>query len=429
MNPDWETKKLSEICLIRPPKSEARKRLNGSDLVSFVPMADLETDQKMLNLNKVKPFEKVVKGYTYFADEDVLLAKITPCFENGKLGIARNLENGVGFGSSEYIVFRPYKTLDNEFLYYFLSRDRFREEGGLRMRGAVGHKRVDKEFIENYEIPVPPIEEQRRIVAVLDEALAGVQQVISHTERNLQNAQDLFDFYLQSIFAEIYEQHEVVKMSDLSTEITDGDHSPPPKSQTGIPFITISNINKETRQIDFSDTFMVPEEYYQNLKDKRKPARGDLLYTVTGSFGIPVVVDFDKKFCFQRHIGLIRPTSETNTKWLYYLILSPQLSKQASERATGTAQKTVSLKVLRNFDVPKVPPNGQRAIVAQLDDLAAETQRLQAIYEQKLTALHELKQSILQQAFSGQLRLDQSESPPLLVTRNQIGLISTREAA
>lgn len=126
-------------------------------------------------------------------------------------------------------------------------------------------------------------------------------------------------------------------MSEITTDITDGDHQPPPKSQSGIPFITISNIDKQNRKVDFSNTFKVSPEYFEKLKSNRKPRKGDLLYTVTGSYGIPVVVDHDMNFCFQRHIGLIRPNDETNSKCLYYILLSRYLLNQADECATGTA--------------------------------------------------------------------------------------------
>src|SRR5262249_45406569 len=152
-----------------PPKSEAKRKLNDTDLVSFVPMEDLGIDQKYLKPTAERQLGQVAGSYTYFADGDVLLAKITPCFENGKLGIAKGLTNGIGFGSSEYFVFRPKESLSNEYLYYFLSQDRFRAEGERSMSGAVGHKRVSKEFIEHCQIPLPPLAEQQRIVAILDE--------------------------------------------------------------------------------------------------------------------------------------------------------------------------------------------------------------------------------------------------------------------
>ncbi len=200
MSSGWQTKKLSEVCQIKPSKKEAKEVLAESDLVSFVPMNDLGIRQKTLIHKEEKALGKVVGNYTYFADNDVLLAKITPCFENGKLGIAQGLKNGIGFGSSEYIVFRSKGEIDPEYLFYYLSQDSFRDAGAKVMTGAVGHKRVPKEFIENYRIPLPRLEEQKRIVAILDEAFAGIDTAIANTEKNLANARELFESYLNSVF-------------------------------------------------------------------------------------------------------------------------------------------------------------------------------------------------------------------------------------
>jgi len=165
---NWRIDQLKDICTIKPPKSEVRKKLTDIDDVSFVPMEDLGINQQFILPSKTRPLSEVIKSYTYFADGDVLLAKITPCFENGKLGIADNLTNGVGFGSSEYIVLRPKESFIKEWLYYYLQRESFREEGKMNMTGAVGHKRVSKEFIESYPIPIPPLNEQRVIVKQID---------------------------------------------------------------------------------------------------------------------------------------------------------------------------------------------------------------------------------------------------------------------
>src|SRR3989338_6857840 len=195
----WEVKKLVDVCEVKPPKKEARDKLKENDPVSFVPMEDLGINQKVLIPIKERKLKEVEGSYTYFANGDVLLAKITPCFENGKLGIAKSLKNGVGFGSSEYIVFRTNRNLFSEYLYYFLLRPQFREEGAKRMTGAVGHKRVSKEFIENIEIPLPPLPIQKRIVAILDKAFESITKAKENAEKNLNNANEVFDSYLQSV--------------------------------------------------------------------------------------------------------------------------------------------------------------------------------------------------------------------------------------
>ena len=202
MKADWEVKPLGDVCTIKPPKSEARAKLADGDDVSFAPMEDLGIGVKYLDPRRTRHLSEVSGSYTYFADGDVLLAKITPCFENGKLGVARGLTNGVGFGSSEYIVLRPSLSLDAEFLYYYLARPTFLEEGARTMTGAVGHKRVTKEFVERYRIPVPPLPEQRRIVTILDEAFEGIATAKANAERNLVSAREVFNSHLQSVFTE-----------------------------------------------------------------------------------------------------------------------------------------------------------------------------------------------------------------------------------
>jgi len=215
----WPTRTLAEVCQIKPPKAEVRRSVAATDLVSFVPMEDLGIDQKVLVPKQVRPVSDVLGSYTYFADGDVLLAKITPCFENGKLGIAAQLTNGIGFGSSEYIVFRPGPSVVKDWLYYFLSRESFRTEGAENMSGAVGHKRVAKTFVEAYPIPVPPIPEQQRIVAILDEAFDGIATVKASAEKNLQNAREIFESHLQSAFSQRSEGWKVTTVDQISTNL------------------------------------------------------------------------------------------------------------------------------------------------------------------------------------------------------------------
>lgn len=292
--------------------------------------------------------------------------------------------------------------INGNFLFYTLLAKQPEITGN---EGAV-FPSINKKQIQSLNIWVPPISEQKRIVAILDDAFAAIDKVVANTEKNLANARELFNSYLNALLSGNENNWVNIELSELTEHITDGDHSPPPKSATGIPFITISNIDKTNNTIDFSDTFFVPKSYYQTLKGKRRPQYGDVLYTVTGSFGIPVIIDFKKEFCFQRHIGLIRPTNEIDSKCLYYILLSRMVREQATERATGTAQKTISLKVLRSIVIPKIPIDEQLDFVSRLDSLSGQTQKLESIYQQKLSALAELKQSILQKAFSGELTAD-----------------------
>jgi type I restriction enzyme, S subunit len=193
--------RLIDCCEIKPPKSEARKLLDPDELVSFVPMASLGKYRKELILDKDKKLADVSGSYTYFAENDVLLAKITPCFENGKLGIATGLTNGIGFGSSEFIVFRPNDSLNSEYLYHFLNRTSLRAQGQLVMTGAVGHKRVPKEFIENLTIPLPPISEQKDQVNILGELSVEIVALEIVYQTKLNSLDELKKSLLQKAFS------------------------------------------------------------------------------------------------------------------------------------------------------------------------------------------------------------------------------------
>ncbi len=297
-------------------------------------------------------------------------------------------------GTLQYIL--PKENIDLDYLNYSLMSVDFKKY----VAGAAIPHIYFKDY-KNEPFLWMSLPKQQRIVAILDKAFAAIAKAKANAEHNLLNAKELFESYLQGVFEN--GDWEKVKLSELAKDITDGDHMPPPKSNEGFPFITISNINKQNRKIDFSDTFKVPKEYFDKLKGNRKPRKGDVLYTVTGSYGIPVLIEDDFEFCFQRHIGLIRPKENISSKWLYYWILSPNAFFQANDTATGTAQKTVSLTALRSFLLPKMTLKEQQTIVQKLDALQAETKKLEAIYQQKTNDLEELKKSVLQKAFSGEL--------------------------
>lgn len=159
---------------------------------------------------------------------------------------------------------------------------------------------------------------------------------------------------------------EHYKLNDICISISDGDHQPPPKADKGIPFVTIANITK-TNKFDFTDTMYVPREYYDALDSKRRPACGDVLYSVVGSFGIPVFITDDKEFVFQRHIAILRPDKEKVVpEFLYYTMLSRDFYMKADAVALGAAQRTVSLTSLRAMEIDLPTIDVQEKIVSIL---------------------------------------------------------------
>ncbi|EAH8840692.1 restriction endonuclease [Campylobacter jejuni] len=147
---------------LNPSKKEISK-LDENMLVSFIEMASV-SDKGYIQSKIDRSLNEVRKGYTYFIENDILIAKITPCMENGKCAIAKNLTNNIGFGSTEFHIFRAKTGLDSSFLFYNLNQQNIREKAALAMTGASGHKRVPISFYENLTIPLPPLEIQEKIV-------------------------------------------------------------------------------------------------------------------------------------------------------------------------------------------------------------------------------------------------------------------------
>ena len=220
---------------------------------------------------------------------------------------------------------------------------------------------------------------------------------------------------------DIPESWEWVRLGDTCSSITDGDHQPPPQVEHGIPFLVISNVSQGF--FDWSNTRFVPKDYYDSIQTLRKAEVDDILFTVTGSYGIPLIVEDDRQFCFQRHIALLKPLL-VNRLFLLQLLRSPCIKIQCDEKATGTAQKTVSLGTLRRLLIPLPPISEQQRIVECIKQLIPHITTYDTA-EQKLTTLNatfpdHLEKSILQAAVQGKLVPQDENDEPASVLLDRI---------
>jgi len=313
---------------------------------------------------------------------------------------------------------------------------------------GIGQPNVNGTKLSLLIVPVAPLLEQRAIVSKIEQLFSELDNGIS----NLKLAQEQLKVYRQAVLKKAFEgkltkkwreenpdvedskyvlnkiknqistqkktkeiqdiqygevPYELpfkwnwVSLSDVSISITDGDHQAPPKADSGVPFIVISNIS--SGKLDMSETMYVPEKYYENLAAKRKPQPRDILYSVTGSYGIPILISENYRFCFQRHIALIRPHMEISSKYLYYILKSPFVYKQATKVATGTAQLTVPLSGLRTIKVPIPPIAEQQAIVQEIETRLSVCEKIEQDIKDNLERAEALRQSILKKAFEGKL--------------------------
>lgn len=184
MSKNWDHNKLSDIAIINPQKS---KKLESDDLVTFLAMSDVSEDGRVLNY-QIRKYKEVCTGYTPFENGDIIIAKITPCFENGKRALVTKLLNGVGFGSTEFHVLRPLKNkASSEFLFQLISSKYFRKHGEANMVGTAGQKRVPANFISTYRFIFPPLPEQEKIATIFaawDKAIEKTTTLIDSKTRH-----------------------------------------------------------------------------------------------------------------------------------------------------------------------------------------------------------------------------------------------------
>lgn len=190
----WCIAPIAELCHINPKHDWG---IDDSLRVSFVPMAAVSDALGKITSPEIRTLGEVRKGYTHFADGDVIFAKITPCMENGKAASVRGLTNGLACGTTEFFVLRSLGAIDQDYLFYFMRQETYRKAARATMQSGVGQARVPKEFIETTELPVPPLAEQRRIVAKIEALQARSRQA----RQALAEVGPLLEQFRQSLLA------------------------------------------------------------------------------------------------------------------------------------------------------------------------------------------------------------------------------------
>jgi len=290
-------------------------------------------------------------------------------------------------------------------------------------------KHINRSPFLSHSINLPPLPEQRRIVAKLDRLFAHSRRA----REELGRVSGLCDRYKQAVLAAAFrgdltadwrEENSstgsTVPLSELCLSITDGDHQAPPKVENGIPFITISAINDGTLKLCKATRF-VSSSYFESCSPQRKPEKGDILFSVTGSIGIPVIVDTWEPFTFQRHIGILKVNTKLMIeKYLFYILGSEQIKKQALNVATGTAQLTIPLGGLRKFQIPFPTLEEQKEIVQRVEKLFKAIDLMEQEYQKASKLCDRLEQATLAKAFRGELVPQDPNDEPTSVLLERI---------
>ena len=291
------------------------------------------------------------------------------------------------------------KILSVRFLFWWLISitDSIVAEGtGATVQG------VKLPFVRSLQAPVPPLPEQRRIVGILDEAFEGIATAKANAEKNLQNARAVFESHLNAVFTQ---------RGEGWVERTIGEHirfidyrgKTPAKTERGLRLITAKNVKMGYLQ-ESPMEFVAPNSY-DRWMTRGIPRQGDVLFTTEAPLANVAQLDTDETVVFAQRIIIMQPDAATlNSTFLRYLLLSQPVQQRIHARGTGATVTGIKASLLKTIEIsfPKSLTE-QEKIVSKLDSLAIETQRLESIYEQKLTAMEALKRSLLHQAFVGGL--------------------------
>lgn len=417
----WMLAALPQVCTINPRKPDFGA-LGMDAEVTFVPMPAVDAGSGAITKPVLRRLADVRKGFTSFRDDDVIVAKITPCMENGKAAIARGLANGLGFGSTEFHVLRTNGAVLPEYVYHFVRRESFRANAAAEMTGSVGQKRVPASFLEQTEIPLPPLAEQQRIVAKA-EALLG--RVNAARER-LAKLPALVKRFRQAVLAAACSGRLTAHwrggtrvdhysatgsgpstwtssvFDDLCDDITVG-HVGPMADQyveKGIPFLRSQNV----REFNFDQTGLkfITREFHQRLqKSALRP--GDVAVVRSGNAGVACVIPESLKEANCADLVLVRPSKRLNPHFACIYLNSMTARAHVEAEKVGIAQGHFNVGSMRRMPLALPPIGEQDEIVRRVAALfqlagAAELRAAAAT-----SRADKIGQSILAKAFRGEL--------------------------
>ena len=412
---NWMWVRIAQIVVLNP-----KNDLDDNMETAFIPMPCVMDGFKNQHTFEIKKWKEIKKGFTHFAEGDIGIAKITPCFQNRKSVIFQNLINGYGAGTTELSIVRTINdTVLREYLLWFFKTEYFITNGVKSFTGTAGQQRIHKDYLATCPIPLPPLAEQKRIVAKIEELLPYIdryEQAWSKLEdfnkrfpvdmqksilqmaiqgklvaqlseegtgedvfqrlkpyhKGLKPCKDELDF--SSMDFDIPESWTMVELNQLF-DFVDYRGKTPNKISEGVFLITASNIRRA--YMDYTRKEYISREEYEGRQSRGITQKGDLLFTTEAPMGNAALCDLDECSCGQRIITFKEYTEETVLPALFmYFILSPQFQQQLLDNCTGTTAKGIKADKLKHFLLPLPPYEEQKRIVAKLEEILPLCERL-----------------------------------------------------
>ena len=400
----WPLRPLAEVAEINPKRPAEFRNLDESTLVSFVPMVAVCEKAGAITEAISRPFGEVRKGFTYFAEGDVIFAKITPCMQNGKAAVGLNLVNRIGFGSTEFHVLRPTKATA-EWLYFFVRSKSFRDEAERHFHGSAGQQRVSEGFMSQALIPDAPADDQRRVVGRIKECLSRVEEMQRLreeiiTENGLLEASFVSDFLASPSVrrAARVALGKVLKRAQYGTsQKADADSS-------ATPMLRMGNIQQgrvvATNGLKYAK--LSPDDLQAYRLNE-----GDILFNRTNSFELVgksgVFTGLRGDWVFASYlIRLIVDRERVMPEFVSTLInssLGRSFIEANARRAIG--QVNINAKQIAAFEIPDLSLAEQKSFVKTLTEVRQASDQIAA--ELRETELVHLRESVLREAFGGNL--------------------------
>ena len=416
----WEVTPVKYLADLTPKKPNRTKDLLSKEC-SFIPMEKLKLDK--LELDETKLISEVFDGYTYFENDDVLIAKVTPCFENKNMAVASNLRNGIGFGSSEIYVLRADKKAHNRYLFYRLQESVFMSIAISNMTGAGGLRRVPADTISNYSIAIPAKSEQEQISSFLDYETAKIDILIEKQQRLI----ELLTEKRQAVISHAVTKglNPDVPMKDSGVEwlgevpghwdvkkikhfgrvkggfaFKSGDFV-----ETGYPVLKISNISHLS--LNFDDASFLPNTY-ADIYSEYKAGKNSLAFAMTrpiisGGIKVTRVPNSEKMPLINQRVGFLSLDDEYLLEFILFSSMSNSFASQFSNNMTITNQPNISSEGIESVYIPIPPRNELVEIVDKLKTKEAEFQELQKLTKSQVELLQERRTALISAAVTGKI--------------------------
>ena len=442
----WPVKRLR--FLTQQGISDKRQKiLADATRVTFLPMENIG-EQGEIDCSITRDIEDVRNGYTQFFDGDVLVAKITPCFENGKGALVRGTLSGVGFGTTELYVLAPTDEIDARFLYYVTASNSFRGLGEASMFGSAGQKRVPEDFVRDYRVPIPPSPRQRAIADYLDHETVRLDRLVTAKERMLELLAERRQVLIATVVAGGIDSAERSESTTLGVfheeriryevgtnrgrgreSIAGGDGMSTANSATYCKLKYMASINdevlgEETDQdidilyvdignIDSSGRIGEISEYrFEDApsRARRRVRDGDVIISTVRTYlqAIAQIQNPPENMIVSTGFAVVRPLSGFDANYCKYVLREREFLSEVEKRSVGVNYPAINAVDLANIPVPTHPLDQQRAIADYLDRETARLDALATGIEDTISLLRERRAALIAAAVAGRIDLDRA---------------------